>query len=204
MIRTTNTIGDDLLDSTNLEKAFRLLDGRIRILGGSRIELVVCGGSALIAMELVTRTTRDVDVLALVDSEAALVSPVPFPALLTEAAFDVARVLGMTPDWLNNGPAGLLLDGLPEGILERAHPRRYGSHLTVHFIDRIDQVFLKLYAAADSLGVHVDDLIALEPSHDEVLGAARWCLGCDPSGGFRVVLLSMLTQLGYGDVVDKL
>lgn len=204
MIRTTYTIGDNMLDSSRLDRAFRLLDSRIRLRGGSPVNLVVCGGSALIAMGLVTRTTWDVDVLALVDSKAVPVSPVPFPASLTEAASDVAMALGMPPDWLNNGPAGLFHDGLPDGFLGRSHPRGYGSHLTVNFIDRIDQVFLKVYAAADSLGVHVDDLIALEPLPDEILEAAHWCLGCDSFEGFRVVLLSMLARLGYGDVAAKL
>lgn len=62
----------------------------------------------------------------------------------------------------------------------------------------------KAFRLLDSLGVHVDDLMALRPTPGEVLDAARWCTACDSSEGFRAVLLSMLTQLGYGDVADKL
>lgn len=195
-------------NDSGLDKALGMLDGRLRLNDAPSVRLVVCGGSALIAMDLVQRTTQDVDVLALVNSTEHLVSPAPFPAYLTEAVREVGLVLELPKHWLNNGPSsdegGLFQTGLPDGLFTRAHRRDYGSHLTVYFIDRIDQIFFKVFAAADSLGVHVDDLTALKPSSVEIRNAARWCMECDPSEGFRKILVSMLQQLGYGDVAAGL
>ncbi|MCD4846679.1 MAG: hypothetical protein K8R76_00640 [Candidatus Aegiribacteria sp.] len=174
------------------------------------VRLVVCGGSALIAMGLVSRTTDDVDVVALVDSMERLISPTPFPIYLEKAIREVAIVLKLPEHWLNSDPSsdsgGLFQTGLPVGLLSRAHRRDYGSHLTVYFIDRTDQIFFKVYAAIDGDrgSIHVDDLAALEPSSKEMESAARWCMEHDPSEGFRVILISMFEQLGYGDVAERL
>jgi len=48
-----------------LNEALTLLESRIRTAGGQPVEIVVCGGSALITTKLVSRTTKDVDILAL-------------------------------------------------------------------------------------------------------------------------------------------
>jgi len=61
----------------------------------------------------------------------------------------VARDLGLETNWLNAGPTGLLLHGLPEGFVERLVNRVYGAALRVSFAARVDQIFFKLYAAAD-------------------------------------------------------
>ena len=61
-----------------------------------------------------------------------------------------------------------------------------------------------MYAAADRAGYHVDDLQQLNPTEEELVAAAQWCQTHDPSEGFRQILLSMLHQLGYDNVVQKL
>lgn len=53
------------IDENRLYKALRLLDELLGIAHAPRFELVVCGGSALIATGLVRRTTRDVDIVAM-------------------------------------------------------------------------------------------------------------------------------------------
>lgn len=73
----------------------------------------------------------------------------------------------------------------------------------MYYIDRRDQIFFKVYAA-DQLGVHVDDLIALDPTSDEMPAAARWCMTHYPSKEFRYILISMFQQLGYEDVAGQL
>ncbi|MCD4670128.1 MAG: hypothetical protein K8S14_06755 [Actinomycetia bacterium] len=195
-------------DDSGIDMALSMLDGRLRLNDSPSVRLVVCSGSALIAMDLVQRTTDDVDVVALVDSMGCLVSPAAFPAYLNKAIREVGLVLELPEHWLNNGPSsderGLFQTGLPDGLFSRAHRMDYGSHLTVFSICRIDQIFFKVFAAADSLGVHVDDLTALNPSSTEMENAARWCMKCDPSEGFRQILVSMLQQLGYGDVTERL
>ena len=196
------------LNSSNLEAALSMLGERLRLKDTPSVRLVVCGGSALIAMELVSRTTDDVDVVALVDAHQQLISPAPFPEYLKESIREVAILMGLSGQWMNNGPSsdsgGLFQTGLPEGLLARAYRKDYGSHLTAYFIDRVDQIHFKVFAAADILGVHVDDLVSLDPSPQELENAARWCMTHDPSEGFRMILLSMYEQLGYGDVAEKL
>ncbi len=61
------------------EEAFKLLNGRLALAGAPSYRLVVCGGTALLAMGLARRVTRDVDIVALADNEGVLVDPAPLP-----------------------------------------------------------------------------------------------------------------------------
>lgn len=56
------------IDSAKLKEALQLLNEQLELHGHPRTELVVCGGSALIAMGLVQRTTQDIDVVALMEN----------------------------------------------------------------------------------------------------------------------------------------
>lgn len=158
--------------------------------------IVVVGGSALIALGLVTRSTRDVDVVAL-HADGELISAEKLPEGLVAAAEIVAADFGLPRDWLNSAPAGMLRWGLPNGFLERAVRRSYGEALQTLFASRLDQIHFKLYAVADSgPGRHLEDLRSLDPSEDELLQAARWSMTHDPSPGYRQVLEKVLEHLG--------
>lgn len=168
--------------------------------GGAHAELVVIGGSALLAVGLISRPTRDVDVVALL-ADQTLVDPRPLPAELIAARDRVARDFGLPENWLNAAPADLLDFGLPEGFVERLERHDYGSSLTVHFASRFDQVHFKLYAMADQgAGKHEADLRSLSPTRAELLAAARWTRTHDPSEGFQEQLLATLAYLGVVDV----
>jgi len=168
---------------------------------------VVCGGSALIMTGMVARTTRDVDIVALATSKT-LHSPDPLPDDLRKAANEAAEDMGLPDNWLNNKPSrgegGLFQMGLPGGLVERLHSQPYGSHLTVYFIDRLDQIHFKLYAAVDRGGYHIDDLLGLVPTSDEIEMAARWAMSHDVSEGFALVLKDLLRKLGYAETADRL
>jgi len=196
------------LDNQRLDVVFRLLDGRLMRANASPVHLVVCGGAAMIATGLRVRTTRDIDIVAILEEGRRLVAPVPLPAHLLQAAHEVAEVLDLPEGWLNNGPSrdkgGLFQMGLPCGLQDRLHARVYGSHLAVHFIDRFDQVHLKLYAAVDRGGYHVADLEALQPTSAELMQAAHWALTHDVSEAFHQLLKEMLEVLGYGNVAQEL
>ncbi len=198
----------DKLNRNALYNVLQTLADRLRVKNSSHIQLVICGGSALIALNLVSRTTGDVDVVALANRNGVLLSPVPFPEELIEAIHETAVLHGLSDDWLNNRPSsgegGLFQEGLPEGLLNRAHMRQFGTHLTAYFIDRFDQIHFKVYAAADSMGVHVNDLMELNPASGELEQAARWCMTLDPSEEFRITIQTMFKELGYGDVAEKL
>jgi hypothetical protein len=168
--------------------------------GGSSFELVVIGGSALLATGLISRTTRDVDIVAFL-SDQKLVDPRPLPDELVAARDRVARDFALPEAWLNAGPAGLLDFGLPAGFLGRLEHRDYGPALTVHFASRFDQIHFKLYAMADQTAAkHESDLIALAPTRDELIAAARWTRTHDPSEGYLEQLVAALAYLGVEDV----
>lgn len=164
-----------------------------------RYSIAVVGGSALLALGLISRPTRDVDVVALLHDES-LVSAKPLPDGLLEAARVVAADFGLPQDWLNDGPASLIDFGLPEGFLERTKRRDYGDALHVLFASREDQIHFKLYAVVDhGPGRHLADLEALAPIESELVQAARWTVTHDTSEGFREMLLKVLDHFGVSD-----
>lgn len=187
-----------------IDDLLRRLDAAIRIEGGPPIELLICGGAALIRLGYIDRATEDVDVLALI-IDGVDASAEPFPGVLTRAAERVARDVGMPSDWINPGPASARDLGLPPGIVERSQAVRYGESLTAHFVERQDQVFLKLDALLDRGGKHTADFLALNPTEDEVVAAARWCLSleADPSGR-RLELMGALPALGYENAAVRI
>ncbi len=199
---------DKKLDKSLLYKALKLLSARLGQKGGSPYSIVVCGGSALIAMDLVPRTTKDVDVVALMDIAERLADPDPLPEDLLNSAREVAPVLGLMANWLNNGPSrgegGLYRMGLPDGFASRLRKESFGTHLTVYWVSRRDQIHFKVYAAVDRGGYHVADLKALDPSDEELERAARWAMSHDVSEGFHQVLVSMLNKLGHEDVAQRI
>jgi hypothetical protein len=165
---------------------------------GALVEIVVIGGSALTALGLVKRATRDVDVLAIAENgELRVAEPLPQALLAARAA--VAADFGLAGNWLNAGPADLLKWGLPEAFMSRMVTRSYGTALIVHFAGRFDQIHFKLFAMVDQGGGrHEADLRALNPTQDE-LTAARWSITQDPSPGYRTVLVDALRVLGVDD-----
>lgn len=168
---------------------------------GERFELVVIGGSALLALGLVERTTKDVDIVA-IRSDGDLESADPLPDGLVAARDLVARDFSLLPRWLNPGPAKLLELGLPDGFVDRLERRDYGAGLAVHFASRYDQIHFKLYAAVDEggPGKHEADLRALGPTEAELIAAARWSRSHDPSSGYAEELRGALEFLGVSDV----
>jgi hypothetical protein len=167
---------------------------------GERFELVVVGGSGLIMLGEIERSTRDVDLVALRNGEE-LHAAKPLPGPLRRAAERVARDFSLDETWLNGGPTSLLDFGLPEGFLERLDSRSYGEALVVHFASRYDQIHFKLYAMVDQggPGKHEQDLRALAPSEAELLAAAHWSQTHDPSDAYRETLLQALHHLGVSD-----
>jgi hypothetical protein len=163
---------------------------------GSHVEIVVIGGSALTALGLIRRATRDVDLLAIAENgELRLAEPLPQVLLAARAA--VAADFGLAENWLNAGPTDLLKWGLPEGFMSRMVTRPYGRTLIVHFASRFDQVHFKLFAMVDQGGGrHEADLRALSPTQGELTAAARWSITQDPSPGYRSVLVDALRALG--------
>ena len=187
-------------DSRDVERALQLV-GELLEAGGHDYHIVVIGGAAMNLLGFRTRTTTDVDILAqatpLRGGAIQLRPPDhPLPEPLTTAARTVAGDLGLDPNWLNAGPAGQWITGLPPGLETRLVWRPYGG-LTVGLVARLDLVFFKLYAAADEPkpGVHFRDLVALDPSDEELAAAAEWIAGQDPTPEFHDVVAKVIRHV---------
>ena len=125
---------------------------------------------------------------------------------LIKAADKVKRDFDLSDNWLNADPASVMDLGLPEGLMDRVESHHYGKNLMIHFLSRHDQIHFKLYAAADRdrRDIHFSDLIALEPTADELEEAARWSMTHDASETFKLILKDLLEQMGHKDVADRL
>ena len=191
------------IDVSKLNEALQLLNEQLILIDAPATEIVVCGGSALIATGLVPRTTQDVDIVALMKAEV-LVDSEPLPDYLLNAAGNVGTILSLPADWLNNGPASQFQMGLPPGFQERLTTFVVGAKLTVHYIGRYDQIFFKTFASADRGGYHVSDLKALNPTEEELIAAAKWCMTQDTSEAFQMILKDMFNQLGWQNVSEQI
>lgn len=195
------------INPDSLHRALTLLGELLEARDHPQQSFVVCGGSSLLALNMVRRmTTQDVDILAKIEGDR-LVTPRPLQSWLIEAAGDVGRQLDLPKDWLNAQVAEetLFSCGLPPGLQQRLTLHRYGSRLWIGFISRIDQIFLKLHAAVDrDGGRHLQDLLDLKPTADELLDAAKWTRTQDPSEGFKMLLGNMLKHLGHENLAQQI
>lgn len=193
------------ISSESLDQAFSTLGAFLEDAKGAAENLVLIGGSALLALGLVSRTTKDADIMAGFDRDRGLIDPRPLSEALQEATRKVARELDLDPAWLNTGPADQLRAGLPDGFLGRLTPRGYGSCLTIYLPDRVDLIHLKLFAAVDQgPGRHVNDLAALQATPDEMLAAARWVLTQDVGEVFPSLVRETLVLTGHEGVADRI
>jgi len=170
------------LTPDTLEKALGLLSELIVLRGHPTQRFVVCGGSALLALGMVSLTPR------------------PLPEWLLALAEEVRRQLALPEGWFNDRVAEetLFSCGLPEGMQERLTIRNYGAGLLIGFISRRDQIFLKLHAAVDrDGGRHLQDLMDLRPTAEELRDAAVWTRKHDPSEGFLYNLRVLMKGIGH-------
>jgi len=197
-----------MLIPEQMDEIFSALERHIREEGGSKISLVIIGGTALAVLgRFVRQATKDVDVLGeAVESQGQVEirKLSRFPPFLEKAIKKVARDFRLPENWMNLGPASQLDLGLPEGFHNRLIRKAYGSHLVLYFASREDLIHLKLFAAVDRDDYHVQDLFALEPTREELLRAARWVLTQDVSPGFRAMLEDFLRGQGYEDIIEQL
>ena len=193
------------ISTETLDQAFHALAAFLEESDAAPESLVIIGGSALLALGFVSRTTRDADILARVDILHRLVDPRPMSEALQSAALRVARELDLDEHWLNTGPADQLLTGLSDGFPDRLTARSYGSRLTIHLPDRYDLIHLKLFAAVDQgMGRHVHDLVALNPADDELLDAAHWVLTQDAGEVFPAIVRDALIEMGHERIAARL
>jgi len=149
------------------------------------------------------RTTKDLDIVAMVNTEMVLVNASPLPEVLKKSAAVVAQNLNLPDERLNAGPASMINLGFPEGFQSRLIKNVIGSYLTVYYISRLDQIHFKLYASVDRGGYHIEDLLKLNPTEDELVRATKWSCTHDVSEGYLVILRELLIKLGFNNAADR-
>ena len=160
--------------------------GKLLEAQGISYAFVVAGGAAIALLDQLARTTADVDVLCIRDDRAGLVAaPNPLPRDVLRWAEEVATDYGLPTDWLNSQLSSGYSAGLPVGFGDRVRWLRYGS-LEIGVLHRTDLIALKLEAAADHVQRgetwriapterrHLDDLISLCATTEELTAAATW------------------------------
>ena len=194
------------LHPQNLEKALQLLGKLLAIRKREPFWLVICGGSALLARQIISRSTHDVDVLALRDLEGGVDLAYPLPEALNQAAGHVAEELDLEPNWLNSAASLHFPDLrlLPASLWQELDTRVYSDSLKVSFVTRNGQILLKLYAALNRVQARdFDDLSALSPDSTETANALRWLLTKLPVLTHRDQLPALLTHLGHGHLIPE-
>ena len=192
------------LSQQNLTEALQLLGNLLAAQRGEEFWLVVCGGSALLAQQIVSRSTHDVDVLALRDWNGGVEGAYPMPENLMKAASQVADELKLDGNWLNSASSFHFPDLhlLPASFWQELETREYGDYLKISFVTRSGQIQLKTYAALNRAEPRdLNDLRALAPTSAETETAVRWVLDKMPVLSQRAKLPEILTHLGHAHLI---
>lgn len=153
-----------------------------------RFEAVVIGGSALVLMGVISRLTRDVDILSPALPEAIVTAARDFARAQRQGGDDLAD------DWLNNGPMQLG-DVLPLGWRERLAPLFEGEALRFKTLGRADLLKSKLFALCDR-GTDLEDCIALAPTALELAESVAWLVRQDGNERWPAHVGETLRTLG--------
>lgn len=145
-------------------------------------DLIVCGGTALLVLDVIDRETRDIDVVCPeVDLE------------LRSAAVAVAKKLLLPHDWINDGPKSLAND-LLVGWKERVELIFQGKALTLYALGRVDLLATKVYAFCDREDDY-QDVLKLKPTSDELEKVHPWVIERDASPHWPVRVESCFARL---------
>jgi hypothetical protein len=143
---------------------------------GLELEAVVVGGSALALLGIITRETRDCDVLY-----------PELPEKIKSAAQEFAKNLTregipLDENWLNNGPSSLM-DDLPKDWMMRIEPIFAGNAILLKSLGRTDLLRSKLFALCDR-GLDLPDCLALAPTQGEIAEILPWLKQRDANHGW--------------------
>jgi hypothetical protein len=155
---------------------------------GVGFEAIVVGGAALNLLGVISRATKDCDVL---DPEIP-----PAVATVARAFAAEVRKSGETlqDDWLNNGPRSLAVD-LPPEWREQIRPVFVGKKLRLQTLGRKDLLRVKLFALCDR-GIDLGDCLALAPTEEELALVRPWIYRRDAHPDWPKHVHSTLASLG--------
>jgi hypothetical protein len=161
---------------------------------GLSLEAIITGGAALALLGVISRETRDFDLLE-PDLTAALLETARQFAAEESGQGNILR-----DDWLNNGPAALV-PMLPEGWRSRLQTVYAGQAVRLWALGRPELLLTKLWALCDR-AVDLGDCLALQPSPDELSLSEAWIVPQDLNPDWplhvRNTLLDLRRRLGHG------
>jgi hypothetical protein len=160
---------------------------------GMHFDAVVIGGAALNLLGVVSRLTKDCDIL--------------FPEIpedIAKAAQTFAREIrgtggDLADEWLNNGPASLQTQ-LPPGWNDRLQNAFSGRAIHLRTLAREDLLCAKLFALCDR-GIDLLDCVALAPDQAELYEIVPWLEQQDANPQWpthvRVTIANLARRLGH-------
>jgi hypothetical protein len=160
---------------------------------GLKLEAVVIGGTALNLLGVVSRATKDCDVL----------HPSLSPEVLEAARQFAAQVRtgggALQDDWLNNGPASLAKQ-LPAGWRDHLQHVFTGKAIQLSSLGRDDLLRSKLFALCDR-AIDLPDCVALKPTAEELRALRPWLEYQDANPDWpdhvRATLADLSRRLGH-------
>lgn len=190
-----------------IEAALSELGRQMALRDANHLTVLCCGAAALCVVDVLSRSTLDVDAVGAVSLGDQLVPIEAFSTDIATAITATAQKLGLNGDWFNLEASAILDRGLPESAVARSanHARVFGPCLTVRFMDRLDLIALKMFAALDPAKGrrHVEDLVAINPSREEIRHGLRWMSAWPSSPHFKVALHNLAEAFDCGDVASE-
>jgi len=161
---------------------------------GLRLDAIVVGGAALNLLGVISRETKDCDILHPSLGDA-------MQKAAREFAMGIRASGGVLVDeWLNNGPSALIGD-LPPGWQGRVQMVFRGEAIELHTLGRSDLLKAKVFALCDR-GFDLPDCVAMNPTADELADLLPWLEVRDLHPGWpdhvRATVSDLARRLGHG------
>ena len=159
-----------------------------------QFDAVVIGGAALNLLGVVSRLTKDCDILHPEIPNEIAEAPRAF-------AIEVRAKGGTLQDnWLNNGPTSLASHLLPRWE-ERLQTVFAGTAIQLRCLGRKDLLCAKLFALCDR-GIDLGDCLALAPNINELENVLPWLERQDANPEWpahvRATIADLRRRLGHG------
>lgn len=157
---------------------------------GQKFEAIVIGGAALSILGIITRETRDVDVL----------HP-GIPKDILDSSIEFARIMKiqettLKENWLNAGPESLRNYLRPDWQNRVVHLFE-GSAIFLQTLGRSDFIGTKVLAFCDR-GFDREDCLNMKPTKDELLEILPWVQAYDANPGWPVYVEERVKELAKG------
>jgi len=159
-----------------------------------KFNAIVIGAGALSLLGIISRETKDVDVI---DPE------IPNDIKLLAQEFAKQASDNLIQDWINNGPSSMR-DKLPEGWQKRLQTIFSGKALTLLTLSRTDLLATKLQGLGDrgERGPDWNDIKAMKPTTAEMLEALEWAEQQDANPSWpkhiRTLADRLMKEIGRG------